>query len=456
MKKLLLLMLSAVMLLTLMSCGAPEKLSPEQDHEELDVPMDVEDEYIFDALYDYLLENGLANHAGAGYHPESSMFELTPVTRWEITMTDGTTLSVNKFETDAQAEIFAANLPPSGASWGVDIDAETGEQFEIDYVYSQYWWLDGSVLYRYDGPDETAAKIAEYFGGQFAGMETLDVSDIEHAEVARLIQFINSNFTYQSFEREDISGYGFSGYEHKPIAIYTMEINDGELLYIRVYDSPETAADEAANYGGSDGSFYSFDDSQAMIIDYISPVHFWLSGDTIIQYITWNDSNAAMFDSFYGGQFAGAVITTVPDGELEVTYTDYNYFGVGFSFDYDTDLYPVIISTSHDFLNFTGDMGARFAVPPSEEMVEYYGDSFFETRTLIVIPLWESSVSDRHIVESVSKDGNTLTVNITNYDTGDEAEDFCLLFLELDGKLAYHTEIMLNRQEIFGLWHAEE
>ena len=429
MKKLYLLILSAVMLLTLMSCDAPEEPLPEEDVQTYGEDLEaVADDYIFDGLLDYLRENGLSCQAGAGYHPESSMFEFTPAMRWEVTMTDGTTLSVDKFETDAQAELFAANLPPSGASWGIYTDAETGEQFEIDYVYPQYWWLDGAVLYRYDGPDAVAAKIAEYFGGQFAGTEELDVSAIEHAEVAKLVEFINSNFTYQSFEREDISGYGFSGYEHKPIAVYTMEINDGEFLYIRVYDSPETAADEAANYGGSDGSFYSFDESQAMIIDYISPVHFWLSGDTIIEYTTWNDNNAQVFDSFYGGQFAGAVITTVPDGEPEFTYTDYNYFGVGFSFDYETDLYPIIISTSHDFLNFTGDMSARFALPPSEQMVEYYSDDFFETRTLIVIPIWEGSVSDRHVVESVSKDDNTLTVNITTYDTGDEAEDFCLLF----------------------------
>ena len=273
--------------------------------------------------------------------------------------------------------------------------------------------------------------------------------------VERLEAYLSENGLYRETVKEDISGYGFEGYEHRPVECYVITLTNDDSVYIRVYDTPKTAADEAANYGGSDGSHYGFDGGM-MIIDYIAPVHFWLSDNAIIELGTWDDSIALLFGGFLGEQFAGDVITSVPDGEVEVTYTDYNYFGVGFSFDYDADLCPFIFTTSREFLNFTGDMGVMYSVPPSEEMVEYYGDSFFETGTLIVIPLFESSVSDRHVVERVVKDGNTLTVTVTNYDSGDEAEDFCLLFLELDGKLAYHTEIVLNRQEIFGRYPTEE
>ena len=287
-------------------------------------------------------------------------------------------------------------------------------------------------------------------------------SEIEHAEVVRLAQFVSTNFEYQGCKQEDISGYSFSGYEHKPIAAYTMHINEDGLLYIRIYESPEIAADEAGNYG-SDGSEYSTKNNvadedgnvlEAMIIDYISPVHFWLSGDAIIQYNSWDDSSAAVLDSFYGGQFAGGVISNIPDGELEFTYTDYNH---GIAWDgVEPDYFsPAIITKYEWFQNFAWNLNEEFSAALSDDVLELYDEDFFDAHTLVAIPLPESSVSDRHIVESVFKDGNTLTVNITNYDTGDEALDFCLMFLELDGKLATYTEIALNRQQIFGLYPSE-
>lgn len=369
------------------------------------------------------------------------------------TLSTGEKIYVYDFGTEVKAQKHASNYSAdgSGYSWTGHFGKEHG--MVIDYALPVHFWLCGGCVIEYGGNDDITETLTELFGEQFAGSpyEPLELD----VELDTLADHLNSLWAF--LVDNGLAGSMGTGehpessmFEFIPMTRWEITLTDGHNLYAEKYETEEQAEKHASNYSSS-GTGYDYPDPSGeegafigMDIDFEYPVHWWRNGAVIYSY-SGLDETAAKLSEYLGEQFAGASISDVPDGGLGFSYTDYNYFGVGFSVNIDTNLDPVIITTSREFLDFTGVMGERFAVPPSEEMVETYGDSFFETRTLVVIPLFERTVSDRHTVESVVKEGNKVTVTTLNYDSGDEALDFCLMFLELDGKLAHHTEIELLR-----------
>lgn len=430
---------------------------PEDDTIEPDIT-DVEHPDYIDALNSFLAENGLFSSVEEiAVNPKQNAYEFTPQACFFVDLTDGFEIVVYEFESEEQAAKHASNFSASGTSYHYELGDGTGSGYEADYAHPIHWWRVGAVVYSYCGLDDTAATLTEYLGEQFAGGEILDISQFEHPEAAKLARLLNSYYMYLGCELEE-----YSNNEHSPVAAYNFNVYSyqGVGLYMRIYDSPEAAADEAGNYIGGDPSYYSHNGG-VMIIDYIAPVHFWLSGDAIIEFASYDPNSylAQILERYYGEQFAGDpigedTIGYVADGELGFDYADIN---VG----YRTEGLPsetTVINNIYVLEEyramyenvFDGARGERFS-----ERCAFYDESFFDNHTLIAIPLYEGSISDCHIVESVVKDGDTVTVAITNYDTGDEAMDFCILFLEIYGKISDNTKVVTDERNVFDIQWVE-
>lgn len=240
-------------------------------------------------------------------------------------------------------------------------------------------------------------------------------------EVEKLQKMLSDAELLTEVTKESAGEYSFDDYEHAPEECYIFELNNGESVYLRRYDSDETAADEASNYGG-DGSEYSDGNDHSMIIDYIAPVHFWLSGDSIIEFASSENDVALILKEFYGEQFAGSEINDDAQVRFTVEYADASVGETDLS-----DAMPIrtrgeleeyyrIISESYYWSPYTEPYTDDF-----KAVMEHYTDEWFEENSLIIVYAISSTGPANFVVNGVISDDNEYKV-ILSCEAGEDEE----------------------------------
>lgn len=83
-----------------------------------------------------------------------------------------------------------------------------------------------------------------------------------------------------------------------------LHLENGELVLVMEFESEEKAVEYSNCYDESGCKFSS--GSEYMIIDYIAPPHFWLSGRFIVQYTSETGEAMPVLNALLGREFAGA------------------------------------------------------------------------------------------------------------------------------------------------------
>lgn len=254
----------------------------------------------------------------------------------------------------------------------------------------------------------------------------------EPDEVAELAKTLADAGLEVNVREEDIGSISFEGFEHSPVSGYIVEISGGEPVYIRIYDSPETASDEASNYG-PDGSEYGFENG-GMIIDYAAPVHFWLSGRAIIEYGSFDGAVAKIISETYGEQFAGNEISEIADvsftysqvevsvGETELSAAE--YIGTRARL----EEYYRALENSWFWSPYDGPQLSEFG----EKLADYTED-WFKDHALIIVHAISPSSPAEFRVESVTHDEAGYRVEIVLEAGENTAQVEKLILVELDG-----------------------
>ena len=254
----------------------------------------------------------------------------------------------------------------------------------------------------------------------------------EPDEVAELVKTLADAGLEVSVREEDIGSISFEGFEHAPVSGYIINISGGEPVYMRLYDSPETASDEASNYG-PDGSEYGFENG-GMIIDYAAPVHFWLSGRAIIEYGSFDGDVAKIISETYGEQFAGYEISESDDvsftysqvevsvGETELSAAEYIGTRARLKEYYRT------LENSRFRSPYDGPQLSEFG----EKLADYTED-WFKDHALIIVHAISPSSPAEFRVGSVTHDEAGYRVEIALEAGENIAQVEKLILVELDG-----------------------
>lgn len=452
MKRLLSLMLAFTMILSLTACGEPK--------------------------HDWKVPEAFSRLEGAFPDYTVTADENNPVDRFEFeayyyvcTLSTGAKIYVYDFDTEEHAQKHASNYSDDGSeySWTGAFGKKHG--MVIDYVGPVHFWLCEDCVIEYGGNDEIVVKLTELFGEQFVGDEieyddhievmSDDETDKEYIgpePVIDLARMLDKHGIYLETVKDDTE-YSFDSFEHMPEAYYIITLTNGESIYIRVYDSAETAADEAANYG-SDGSEYipngnvTDEDGNMMtkmIIDYIAPVHLWLSGECIIEYCSFDNATAWLLQGYLGEQFAGMPIeeTELNLDDSQIIYTvEYARVSIG-----KTELRPAepivtrealenycqALKDSYYWSSYYEPFTDRF-----EELMANYPAEWFENNSLIIVRTYSGSIPVGYTVEDVSFIDGKYTVTVSSEAGMDEAIEEGCLFIGLEGvKLSEESEIDL-------------
>ena len=457
MKRLISVILVIAMVLSLAACEG--KTSDRKISEVLSI--------LSEAFSDYTVEKGDVD--SPDYFEFKSDYYI-------CSLISGENIYIYSFDSEKQAQKHASNYSPdgSGYSWAGLFGRAHGTV--IDYALPVHFWLSGNCVIEYGGNDSVAEKLAELFGEQFAGdglpveipddgieeESTDDEADKEHIgpeHVIDLAEMLDKDGMYLETVKEDDSGYSYDSFEHRPEDCYIIRLTNGESVYIRVYDSAETAADEASNYG-PDGSEYApksdiIDEDgnmlAGMIIDYIAPVHFWLSGECIVQYCSFDNAIALMLQGYLGEQFAGMPIeeadNTLDDAQIRYT-VEYARVSVG-----ETELCTVEPIGSREALeNYCQALKDSYYWSPYtepytekfEELTANYPAEWFENNSLIIVRTYSGSIPVEYTVEEVIFTDGKYVVTISSEAGEAEAiEEGCLL-IGLEGvKLTAESEIEL-------------
>ncbi len=369
----------------------------------------------------------------------------------------GNTVFAYGFENAGEAERFASGESESrfGSTFALYTE-ESGEPMPRAGIIYQV----GPVVYLSQGEEDIfdcvskLGPVAEFDGGTEGGEIPEDAEEPEDSVAAgdsegeELIKLVKDLGVFADYEYENPPKADFSGYEHTPEAVYDVTLTDGGCAYLMLYDSVETALDESENYGG-DGSEYSFSGGSS-IVDYALPIHYYLSGRGIIQLGTWDYGVAGEFEKHYGAQFAGNV--EVSEGfepaeaaeepeqadepsdnkteelSFEVAEEDV-YPGEDFPWDNPEDVGPVIANSTAELESYIESCAVEGAD------ISEYDERFFKNHSLMAYLMYEPTVSDGHEVLSAILEDGTLSVDISNNDTGDAAEDWKVLLVKFDKKI---------------------
>ena len=262
-------------------------------------------------------------------------------------------------------------------------------------------------------------------------------------EVEKLRSLLDEAGLLKEVRRENTEDYSFEGFEHIPEEYYVLELNGDEAAYIRLYDSPETAADEASNYG-EDGSEYSFDGG-GMVIDYACPIHFWLSGNAIIEYGSFENDTARLLKGLYGKQFAG---TPIPEnGALA-----FNYSSVEASAG-ETELPDAApINTREELEEYYQALKDSYywslenepQLSEFEAKIEDYPEEWFEENSLIIIYAYSGTSPADFCVSGITRKDSEYMIVLSGWLGDEDAVVEKYIFVELMGvKLEENAKLVL-------------
>ena len=386
----------------------------------------------------------------------------------------GNTVFAYGFATKEAAAAFAEGEANSGFGSTFALYTEDGEPMERSGRICQV----GPVVYLIQGDDgavegclSSLGTVDEYGVETVAenpenGDEADPLPDVEDPEAKELIRLAKELGIFESYEYENPPKADFSGYEHVPEAVYSVNLTDGGCAYMMLYDSGETAEDESENYS-KDGSEYN-----GIIIDYALPIHYLLSGRAIIQLGTWDYGAAGKFEEHYGAQFAGDVEAShgtvsadmpeedpsetpeapvPPDEPDEVSLEELSFETVEKSVSEDGE-FPVDGLRSDAVLaNSPAELESYIkSCTVGGVDISEFDESFFETRSVMACLLYEPTVSEGHEVLSARLENGTLEVDIENCATGDTAIDLKILFVKFDKKI-HAGDIVINRHASGGV-----
>lgn len=404
---------------------------------------------------------------------------------WEVSLNEEETVFINRYGSNEAAEEFSKYYSADGSQ----ILYPDGSAVAIDYVEPVHLWLYGDCIVRFAGTAETALSLKNVFGEQFAGASFEEISntsedgdaeasdgselgeDSEHAEVTRLVSYLESIGEEVSVKEEDVSKYD-NFYVNPFVEAYIVSPSGKDDIYIRIYENAETAADEASQYSPDDPSVYG-----NSIVDYALPVHFWLSGEAIIELGTSSEAEAQRLSDFYGEQFSGFPISDDTDSReqpdpaepdessdddpdskepagtfgsedeivLDVQAYDINMFGCRQT-DEEPDEKSWVINDA-DRCAEVSELLKGVYNSPQLDFLDGFGEEFFKDNSLIVLNIYEPCVSADHELESAVLKGNTAELEILNTDTGDDAEDYCVMIIQVKKKLG-DIEVSLKKRTV--------
>ncbi len=262
-------------------------------------------------------------------------------------------------------------------------------------------------------------------------------------EVEKLRSFLDEAGLLAEVRRESTEDYSFEGFEHIPEDYYVLELKGDEAAYIRLYGSPETAADEASNYGG-DGSEYGYDGG-GMVIDYACPIHFWLSGNSIIEYGSFENDTARLLEALYGKQFAGSPI---PESDS----VSFDFSSVTASAG-ETDLPDAAPINSREELeeyynalkdSYYWSLENEPQIGEFEAKLEDYPEEWFEENSLIIIYAYSGSSPADFQVNAVTYANKEYRVVLSGTFGDEDAVVEKYIFVELMGvKLEENAKLVL-------------
>ncbi len=235
--------------------------------------------------------------------------------------------------------------------------------------------------------------------------EETDGSIVDSAPLAA--RMLASSLTEKGYKYSDISTPQIDTdvFIHKIVDYYVIELENGESVYVTVFEDAKKAAEHAGCYN-DDGSHYNSSKIN-MIIDYAAPVRMWLYEECVIEYGAFGIELYRPLCELFGEPFVGK---TDIIKELEVS--DIQYIRTNG----DTELvYPRTVKiTSYDELMDYYDSSKelfdleRKTTVYSDTTIGFldacdtYTAEWFEENDLIMAVLQEGSGSIRHKVTSVT------------------------------------------------------
>lgn len=209
---------------------------------------------------------------------------------------------------------------------------------------------------------------------------------------------------------------------HTIVDYYVIELENGENVYVTVFENAEKAAEHAACYN-DDGSHYT-SSKISMIIDYAAPVRMWLHEECVIEYGSFENELYLPLCELFGAPFVGKT-SIIENIELsDIQYIRTNQIGGEFA-----NNTIVLIESAEELSDYyeankeTFDLERRETVYSDTSVgfldaCDTYTDEWFETNNLLLVIVGEGSGSVRHKITSVT---------IRNYDLESfNEEDFAL------------------------------
>ena len=239
---------------------------------------------------------------------------------------------------------------------------------------------------------------------------------------------------------EDPGEYDFMG-GNIPSRIYAVTLKSGDSLYIKKYDSEKTAADEASKYDPDDPSNYA-----GSVLEYIAPVYLWRDKDEIIELASCDAELVETVSGYCGEPFSydkELLESDEPAEDIPEGAVDFEYYDLGAD-GFDTDMPEGLIVCGIKELDAAEETLAGLMNDEIREKLSGYGEDFFKTHSLALVPLYEGNISDGHSVKSAEYRSGELTVDIENISAYDAALDHCLMIIETE-RLPEGTEISVRR-----------
>lgn len=319
----------------------------------------------------------------------------------------------------------------------------------------------------------------------------------EQGAVESLEQFLTEKEQLANHYTSD----GFADmYEHEVKEYWIYELKDGKKVFLRLFDSEETAQKEASNYENGDPSKYVCQDGELTsytIIDYATPVWLWRYGSAIIEFGSFDDDADAtvkLLIEKLGSPFAGGdpTVELVPVEDSSGTIQDAD--GINSS-DHDSttviretvDLgalvenageelavvdggkceYEVVplaavdlqqleeivagdvtlISSSAELSDYCSANKEALSNDESKKALDKYDDEYFDSSSLLLVPLMSANITQGFRLNEMKINQKNIILDIQEDEGIDDALDFNLMIVGLKNvkfdKLA--TKIKANR-----------
>ena len=308
---------------------------------------------------------------------------------------------------------------------------------------------EGETAVTADVAENTVPAVTEDVIPETLGTEPTDEDALPDVGI---VGYLDGLGLLESVTAEDPGAFEF---DTAPVELYSVGVAGGSVS-IKRFATEEAAAEEASKYDPDDPSIYG-----GAILEYTAPVYLWRDGDEIIELATFDHELAETFRGYCGEPFscqrdvpetieAPHEDITEPKEPPEFAFAAEIGNGSGFnSALFDSLPEAEYVADENSLAELTKKLADASSgeVDGLEEAFSRYDGGYFEDGALVVLALYEPTVSRGHRLLSAEYDGGTVTLGIENSPTGDEAEDRRIMIIEVKNKPGDAPKIRVVRSD---------